>query len=261
MAGEYSIVRQATLPAAIGDCWRFLTVPSLLAEWFADVEGGLFPGQRFVFRFGDGDFFVCEGLRTMEPLDLEFRWRFMGVGLVSGITYRLQPLEEETRISVIDQGQYSSSVARELEEGWEDFLSRLDRRIRTGANTRYRWTEYISASAILAVSSESAFEMCLTRLTSRAVSSDVRIEPHLSQGKIEVNFRSAAWGGRETKAVLSFMERENGTKLSLIHSGWASLDSEIQFGERKRFAGFWADFLEQLETNAKPLDSLVRESP
>jgi len=260
MASQLSVLGGATLPAAMDECWRFLTVPELLAEWFADVEGTLFPGQRFLFSFGDGDFFVCDGLRTMPP-ELQFNWRFMGVGDASLITYRLHPLAGETRISVIDSGRYSPGIARELEEGWKDFLARLERRIRTGANTRYRWSECISASAILAASPESALGLCLSRLTSAMSFCEGRIEPDLSRKTIEVTFHSPAWRGRESQAVLLFAEDADGTKLSLTHSGWANLEPEIQFGERKRFAGFWAGFLEQLESRSKSLDGWVCSSP
>src|SRR5205823_3337362 len=100
--------------------------------------------------FGDGDFFTGIVLNWEAPISLHLSWRFMGVGPEFEVRFSLLSQGEQTEVSVQDHGALTSEEAEGLHQGWEDFLMRLEQVIRTGQNSRYRWTEVISASSFAA---------------------------------------------------------------------------------------------------------------
>ena len=251
MIRRYTIVRQTSVCATLERCWPYLTDPQLIGEWFADTRGAFVTGGNFEFHFGDGDFFRGFVQAADEPVSLRFRWQFMGVGLTSEIEYALLPLGGgQTMVTVIDRSEHTDAGAAEMCEGWDDFLSRLARRIRTGENSRYRWTETIGCGAVFPGTPENA----RTYLRDRAVwAAFPQTETVVSEGgdELTVSMASPAWNGCETEATLGFRLSETGTYVSVIHRGFDLLSADIQFDERRRYAAYWAAFLAELEAEVE----------
>ncbi len=237
-----AIVRQVTVAATVDECWRALTQKELVALWFADVKGSLLPGGHFEFHFGDGDFFTGSVDILESPLRFQFHWQFMGTGGVSEIAFHLFPLKEETEISVIDLGDYSEQGALELREGWDDFLSRFKRSVTLGVNARYRWSESIGTGTVLPLTPAEAAKLLSGRDLWNASFKGSPVKVTATGCKLKAVFRNDLWNGRQTTAHITIRATENGAAVSVVHKGWNKLAEAIQFTERKRYAGYWADF-------------------
>jgi len=244
----YTVVSQAKVPAAIETCWQHLTDPVLIGRWFADVEGTVQPGSECEYQFGDGDFFRAQTLELQAPLRLHMTWRFMGVGAVSDIEYVLLPHASGTDVSVIDRGPYSRGGALELREGWADFLSRLVTTIETGKNARYRWSEVIGAGTLVRATAAETYKRLSDPSLWEGAFPQTSAVVEASPNKVVVTLINAAWEGKSTRARLCISERGQATGISVSHEGWLELPASIQFEERKRFAGYWAALLLQIES-------------
>lgn len=257
MIRNYTIVRQMTVPASIEHCWRFLLEPELIGGWFADVRGQLVIGESFEFHFGDGDFFKGTVRFVDEPVLLRFSWRFMGAGEQSELEYALIPQgEQKTLVTMIDRGEHSEAGVLEMCEGWDDFLARLERRVRTGENSRYRWTESIGCGAVVPM----PVEEVRVWLKCPDVWSDFREFQPLLQDfneKLVVTMSHPSWDGHVTTAIIGFRPKGTSTYVSVNHQGFDQLPKAIQFSERKLLAGLWASFLTSLEITNSSVSELI----
>jgi len=250
---QTNIERSVPIRGSLAECWRNLTEGESIRLWFADLEGSLdHPGAKFSFHFGDGDFFSGCVLSLQEPTMLRLEWQFMAIGGVSSITWNLQAVDAHNSIlKVSDEGEYSEGAVAELGEGWEDFLSRLARKMATGENTRYRWSEQIDTGVIVAANMGKVLARVrdLAWWRSMFPSSAAGVLP--SPEGAAVLFADPAWSGRGTRAKVSVTERTGGSGISVSHTGWLNLAQEIQFDERKRFAGLWATALRHIQDEFK----------
>ena len=238
-----------TIAAQPAVCWRFLTEPALLGEWFADSTPMAAEDEGAAdLNFGDGDFFRVKTTAAEEPKRLCWTWQFMGAGSSSEVEFQLRCEAGATRVTVRDQGQYSESGVHELEEGWSDFLSRLRRRIETGKNARYVWSETIGASIVV----HAAPERVLRVLRDRTLWSgffpgaDVGVEDTATG--IALEFRRNEWAGVPTRARVSLSDGATGLNLSVSHEGWLQLPEASRIAERRKAAGSWAQALPHLES-------------
>jgi uncharacterized protein YndB with AHSA1/START domain len=235
----------------VDSCWRYLTDLQLVSEWFADASGSLASGGAFEFHFGDGDFFRGMVESAVAPISLRLCWKFMDVGLTSQIEYALLPLRDgKTLVSVIDRGEYSDAGAAEMAEGWDDFMARLERRVRTGQNSRYRCSETIGCAAIMLATPEQA-KAYLRNPEVWCDFEETRITRSETESALVVMMTNPLWNGQTTAASLRFRQCEAGTCLSVTHEGFDRLSEPIRFNERKRYAGFWASFLAGLEARSE----------
>lgn len=260
MIRNYTIVRQIPIPTSINICWKFLSEPELIREWFADVKGQLVTGGSFEFHFGDGDFFKGTVHFVDEPVSLRFSWRFMGAGERSELEYALIPQgEQKTLVTIIDRSEHSETGVLEMCEGWDDFLARLERRVRTGENSRYQWSESIGCGAVVPMPVVEA-RMLLQRPD---VWSDFReFQPLLQEAheKLVVTMNHPSWDGHVTTAAIGFRQRGTSAYVSVNHQGFDQLPKAIQFTERKLLAGLWASFLTRLEITNSPVSELISVS-
>jgi uncharacterized protein YndB with AHSA1/START domain len=113
-----AVTRTAVLPAPIDDVWSSLTEPAELDAWLGEVlDLELRAGGRVSVRQQDGS--VRRGfVETVEPpLRLAIRWRriegagtSLDVGDASRVELRLEPLGEETRLTLVDEPVGSVAV-------------------------------------------------------------------------------------------------------------------------------------------------------
>lgn len=246
-----TVVKEKIIPAGVGDVWRHLTDGALLAGWFADTEG-LRPGGEFVFSFGDGDFFSGRVAEWDAPHTLRLEWKFMGAGPTYDIRYTLRQAGDSTRLTVRDEGALTRGEAEGLAEGWDDFLSRLERRVRTGRPARYEWSEAICATALLGRQAPAAVGTLLNPDWWRANFPDARVAPEAAPGNAaKFNLREEAWGGAATEVAVTIRRFDGAAYAEINHVGWTALPPGRQIAERRRYAGLWAQALRRLERDAE----------
>jgi uncharacterized protein YndB with AHSA1/START domain len=139
MAG-LTIERDILIEAPVDVVWRTVTEPAQMSQWFASrVDLVVEPGARGYLEFGDqGGPVVVEIVDP--PTRFSFRWNHpRGEEPVPGnsqlVEFTLtQEDAERTRLRVTETGHESRSwpdaekqrYAHEHQEGWSDFLDRLD---------------------------------------------------------------------------------------------------------------------------------------
>jgi uncharacterized protein YndB with AHSA1/START domain len=248
MTQHLAVIQQVIVPSEVGNCWKFISDPRLVSEWFADTDQ-IRLAEPVQFAFGDGDYFAGTILELEEPTFIRFVWKFMSVGATSDISLFLCPVEDKTEVTVLDRGEYTPRVVKELREGWRDFLSRLERRITTGENSRYRWSPDICIGAVVQCD-----KLSIVR-TLRDVSwwrdafphSNPMLMPGRGDESVQAVFQEAGWSGRQTEATVKIAARRDGLGISVIHTGWADLPLDIQLDARRRLAALWQHALLTLE--------------
>lgn len=245
-----TVVRQALIPAPASRTWRCLTEPPLLGQWFADASR-FEPGETFRLGFGDGDYFEGDVREWREPARLVIGWKFMGLGPPYEITFTLDPASEsETNLTVRDRGALTAEEAEGLSEGWDDFLSRLERFARTNRSARYEWSQTFGLGAILDGPGGGVLPPELSEQEwwrSRFAGSEVEVAERTGRSLL-VRFGEPGWGGALTEARLRTHPSDLGTYLSLTHDGWTRLPEGLQIPARRRYAGLWRDAFAALET-------------
>jgi uncharacterized protein YndB with AHSA1/START domain len=134
------IDRDILIEAPVDVVWRTVTEPAQMSQWFASrVDLVVKPGARGYLEFGDqGGPVVVE---TVDPpTRFSFRWNHPRdeepvPGNSQLVEFTLtQEDAERTRLRVTESGHESRSwpdaekqrYANEHQEGWGDFLDRLD---------------------------------------------------------------------------------------------------------------------------------------
>ena len=250
-----TVVKEKFIPAGIDEVWKYLTDGILLTQWFATTDG-LRPHGAFVFDFGDGDFFSGRVVQWNEPTSLGFTWKFLGVGQTSRIDYTLQSEGDSTFLILRDHGALTPEEAVGLDEGWDDFLMRLSRRIETGQPCRYRWSETFGAAAFLGSDSlitvdDFDDEWWETNFPGIHVTRD-SVQSNFSNEKrfIVRDDSWAAWGDLTTTVTIRVSHLPGGVWASVSHAGWTRFPESEQVGERRRFAQLWENALRRLEENS-----------
>jgi uncharacterized protein YndB with AHSA1/START domain len=139
MAG-LTIERDILIEAPVDVVWRTITEPAQMSQWFASrVDLVIEPGAHGYLEFGDqGGPVVVEIVDP--PTRFSFRWNHPRgeepvVGNSQLVEFTLtQEAAERTRLRVTETGYESRSwpdaekqrYANEHQEGWGDFLDRLD---------------------------------------------------------------------------------------------------------------------------------------
>jgi len=225
-----------------------LTQPSLLKKWFADTDRFEL-GHDFRLGFGDGDFFAGTIKEWREPELLRLAWRLLGVGPEFEISYRLAPVTEtETELTVTDYGALTEEDAQSLSEGWQDFIARLVKFVETGKSTRFRWSETISAGAVLeSLTGNERLREMTDHEWWRELFPDAALSFKEDNGSLAINFRAESWNGITTAASIQASHFEFGSYLAVNHAGWANLPESQQVSERSRYAGLWHCGLQALE--------------
>jgi uncharacterized protein YndB with AHSA1/START domain len=249
MTQHLAVVQQVVVPGNVGHCWKYISDPRLVSEWFADTDQ-IRLKEPVQFAFGDGDYFAGTILELEEPTFIRLAWKFMGLGVQSDISLFLYPLEDKTEVTVLDRGGYTIEAANALREGWRDFLSRLEQRITTGENSRYQWTPDIGIGAVVQCDKLSIVRILRDISWWRDAfphSNPVLLMPGPGDESVRAIFQEAEWSGRQTEATVKIEARRDGLDISVVHSGWADLPLDIQLDARRRLAALWQQALLKLE--------------
>jgi uncharacterized protein YndB with AHSA1/START domain len=240
--------QQAVIDGSLEEVWRLLTEPAELSNWFAQISHfGV--EKSFTFAFGDGDFFAGQITDWNPPYNLGLIWRFMNLGPVYHIRFKLSEVEDGVQVAVEDTGSLSADEAQSLTMGWEDFLQRLARYARTGENSRYEWSQEISVTVTLSDKEKPS----LMNLLSEHWWSENFTEAKLAL--LDSDIDRAVWllcesnWVSETTVKLVVAKYYSNWFLTITHQGWEEiLPPPANIAARKRYAHLWHDALRLFES-------------
>lgn len=236
----YTVTAQRQIPAPVGVVWQYLTEPSRLARWFADVEY-FAPQSPFQFNFGDGDFFAGEVIEWDSEIVLGVRWKFVGVGPDYEVRFSLLRRKEGTELSIQDRGAITVEEAECLRVGWSEFLMRLEKAIVKGVETRFLWRKAINFTVIVNPAERAALV--------RELRNPKWYEAHLAG--VQARIQSAegsdisalvthpGWDGAETVVKAKFRNIRGVEYLMVAHEGWGGLPAKLAESERRDFLPRW----------------------
>lgn len=251
--------------------WVALTEVAIVGQWFGNLTSALDPGRTARLDFGDGDFFSIENVRADRPHLLHYAWRFLGIGALDSITWRISPKGSGCLVSVTDsEPERSREWAQELRSGWLDFTQRLERFLRTGEPSRYDWSREIHASIELCQTPGDAEQTLFASASRRAEWLPLGIPSPGADGRAAIadgpeparfyttelvrespsHLRFELGRGEwlnATKCYLELSPRRSGSMLSVRHAGWEAISWERsdQLEQRKRFCGIWINALKR----------------
>lgn len=127
--------------------WETLTRPDHVALWLAPVgPGWAVAGDTAMLDFQDGEFFWCRTDAVRDPhtdgrtAELAYRWRWVGVGPGTEVTWSLASLGEATSVTVTEIAQNGPADWRSWNGmGWPGILDQLVSYLRTGRDVRWTW--------------------------------------------------------------------------------------------------------------------------
>lgn len=241
-----AVVHQEVIESSIENCWRCVTTPAMVSEWFADTDL-IQQGRRAVFDFGDGDFFAGPIVSLEEPTCLRLYWRFWDLGPSYNITFILSPCGNSTQVSVIDFGSGTPKEVESLREGWEDFLTRLKMRAETGEACRYRWTEYVATSCF-AEDTPDLRDRLVDPAWWQAWFPAAVIAVRREGDVYVVDFAEPGWNDILTSARVRFDTHLGRSCLKVVHSGWTNFPFDMQVPNRRQYAGLWRNMLASVES-------------
>lgn len=236
----YTVTAQRQIPAPVEVVWQYLTEPSKLARWFADVEY-FAPQSPFQFNFGDGDFFSGSVIEWDEHIVLGMRWKFVGVGPDYEVRYSLLRRKQGTELSIQDRGAITVEEAECLRVGWSEFLMRLEKAIVKCVETRFLWRKAINFTVILTCAERALlmrdlrdprwFETHLAGVRARIQS--------VEGDEILVLVGHPSWDEAETVVRLKFKNIRGIEYLLVAHEGWGGLPAKLAESERRVFLPRW----------------------
>ncbi|HEY0606962.1 MAG TPA: SRPBCC domain-containing protein [Herpetosiphonaceae bacterium] len=265
-----AIVRAFGVPA--DSVWQAITEPASVGCWFGDLTPALTPGSTARLDFGDGDFFSIADIQVEAPHQVSYTWRFLGIGPINHITWRVVPREGELgcvlTITDIEPGRtYEEAV--NLREGWGDFAYRLEQYVHHKQYARYDWRRDIDASIELADqpeqlaqtlfrSDQQAAWLAFVDLNAAAGDTATLRDPDhedaiettdldwLSPTRVRFNLRRPTWL-QATTCELEIKSYRDGSLLTVSHGGWEHIseNGDVQRMERKRFCTAWINALQQ----------------
>ena len=249
--------------ASVGEVWRALTEPAIVARWFGDLTSRLRVGETTRVEFGDGDFFLLQPMRIEPEALLQYAWRFLGTGPLDIITWHIVGTDQGSLVTVTDfERERTREEALVLRKGWMDFTHRLEKFLRKGKPTRYPWRHEFEGSTELPGSPERIWDRLFydspqarwlpingTLQSGATFKVDDGSEPSvLKISNLELDYPSnvqfdlghEAWL-HPTSCNINLGRRERDTTLTVSHNGWeaTSLDADYQKRQRIRFCDLW----------------------
>lgn len=263
--GTVEVTREVR--ASAEEVWRALTEPDSVARWFGTLATELRLGVGTILNFHDGDFFLLLPLQLHPPHSLQYVWRFLGIGPLDTITWRLVPHDGGCLVTVTDaEPERGAEEAAALREGWLDFTRRLKKYLETGKPVRYAWRHEFDGSVELRSDGDlwgalfgEGREAAWLPLSGPSLAdgsqfiADDGASPRLLQienvhwdppRSVRFHLTHSDWA-RPTPCRLELTPRPWGALLSVNQSGWKALRSQRDYGrvQRKRLSAQWISAL------------------
>ena len=141
------LVTTVVIPRPLDEVWEALIDPDHVALWLAPISmDWATPGQHSMLDFEDGEFFWCLTDEVRAPADqgnsakLSYRWRWVGVGPETAVTWSLAMLGDSTSVTVTEGGKNGPADWRSWNGmGWPGILDQLAAHLTTGRDVRWTW--------------------------------------------------------------------------------------------------------------------------
>jgi uncharacterized protein YndB with AHSA1/START domain len=271
-----SVVVSVEVSSPVEKVWQSLTESAVASRWFGMLSTDLVTSLSFCHSggaarldFGDGDFFDLTSVRLTPPNLIQYDWRFLAMGPCDAITWRIEPSESGSLVTVTDyQPGRSPEACMMLRKGWLDFTSRLVEFHATGKNTRYDWRRELDVGTEINGSIGEVwtflfapdvqtqwlpFDSPLESGIQVAVSD--KVEPKVLRldqvaweppHQVEFQLGGVRWK-QSTTCRIELTARETDTLCYVSHNGWEhiSLDQAEQLQQRKRFSALWIEALKR----------------
>lgn len=268
------LVTRLEIPGAPEDVWRGLTDPSILGSWLATCRGEPRNTNReWVLDFEDGEFFLCRTLVAEPCSELQYLWRWLGIGQATHVTWQLQPGAFGTVVTVTEEAFNPPWDWQTWNGGgWPGILEQLAAHLRTGMDWRWPWRRmgpYVQVE--LPISMYEAWDRLFSSAGLRywlqvmqgtpTPGQPVTIMMGDASGMITMLVRDLVEPGQLPPSFLPRLgyslnrpvwNSDVGGQIWIdpagwdrcifqaVHYNWENLPPELQLSERKILANFWA---------------------
>ena len=280
------LVTGIDIPAVPEKIWHALTHPDDLKLWFAVCHGSLEQvAQDCVLDFEDGEFFLCRSTAMNPPYQLQYLWRWLGIGQATVVTWQLEQIESGTRVTVTEEAINPPWDWQTWNGGgWPGILEQLAAYLRTGTEWRWPWRRmgpYVQMELPASVyeswdrlvSPASLKYWLLAMQGSIVPGQSLPILMGDASGTVEMTIHEVVQPGQSPPSFLPYMtfslsrpvwnSRVEGrlwlepagwgrSLLQVVHYNWENLPSELQLSERKILTRFWADAAQRASQMFRP---------
>ncbi|RUT02790.1 hypothetical protein DSM106972_057100 [Dulcicalothrix desertica PCC 7102] len=273
------LVTNITLSAPVEDTWQALTDPNLLKYWLAVCHGSLDKVHTdCVLDFEDGEFFLCQPLVVQPPSQLQYLWRWLGIGQATTVTWQLEPTEQGTKVTVIEEALNPPWDWQTWNgEGWTGILEQLAAYLRTRIEWRWPWRRMgpyvqIELPAPVYLAWDQLFNPAslkywlLVSQGEMAPTQSLNILMGDASGAIEMTVHEIIQPGQSAPSFLPYANFSlnrpawqnsvagrfwlepagwGRSLFQVFNYGWESLPAGLQLSERKILTRFWADTMQR----------------
>jgi uncharacterized protein YndB with AHSA1/START domain len=278
------------LPYPAATVWRALTEPDRLAKWLAVSVGSFLMTDRdMVLDFEDGEYFLVRPVEVKAPRLLRYYARWLGIGQITSVTWRLEDIGVGTLVRVIEEATNPPWDWQTWNGGgWPGILEQLAAHLRTGLSWRWPWRRmgpYVQAELpvpvyvawdqlfgpnrlkywLIARSGELAAGGTLPIMMGDASGTlDMTVDEVVGPGQAppsflpHVNYRLRRPAWQCDVAGRLWLEPAGWGKclLQAFHYNWEALPGDLQKSERRILTGYWAESARRaqqvFEFNSRP---------
>jgi rhodanese-related sulfurtransferase/uncharacterized protein YndB with AHSA1/START domain len=252
--------------ATAEEIWAALTEPDAVGKWWGEISAPFQRGHLSQLTLGDGDVHLLEIIELKPPRHLELGRRLFGIGPKELICWQISAKEDGCLVTV-SHGALDPETDREAVEPaeWVLYTDRLEKWLEKAPLALVPRTREFVLSADLPGDAASVRAHLMEHLAKVFESSrgsfggSYQASPLLDDCGEPKDFQitlgpadacsvlldvaHATWVV-PTTARLHLRQREQGTRLTVQHGGWAaiSFDDETRTRQRARFARFWHRF-------------------
>ncbi|MEU5264604.1 SRPBCC domain-containing protein [Amycolatopsis sp. NPDC021455] len=298
------LITTVLIPACVDAVWEALTTSERVGRWLAATgPSWACPGEASILDFRDGEFFRCQTDVVEPPGDddrsarLGYRWRWVGVGPATRVTWQLAELGDSTSVTVTEIGVNGPADWRSWNGmGWPGILDQLADHIATDRDVRWTWRRmgpYVQAElpvppfeAWAALTAVPALQFWLGRTAGSLASGDrmpfvlgdasgtaaLTVTEHVEAGQrfpsylpsVSFTLERLGWPGQLSGYLWIEPAQLGGSLLQVFHTGWEIFGSrEAAPHDRTLLTQFWVGAfgrLEHLLTGGRPPEPSGRPS-
>lgn len=268
------LVTTIHIPASPDDIWHALIEPDALKLWLAVCHGSL--EQRdadWMLDFEDGEFFLGRSTIVEPGVQLQYLWRWLGIGQATSVTWRIDGTPGGSQVTVTEEAINPPWDWQTWNGGgWPGILEQLASFLRTGTSWRWPWRRMGPYAQVeLPVSIYEAWDRLSSasglRFWLQVMQGDLLPEQSMTilmgdaSGKIEMIPREIVPPGQVAPSFLPYINfsltrpvwnTELGGRIwiepagwgrsicQVVHYNWENLPPELQLPERRIVASFWA---------------------
>jgi rhodanese-related sulfurtransferase len=269
---NYDGVRFAPVTRAVrapaNEVWAALSEPDMVRKWWGELSSPFRLGYLSQLTLGDGDVLLVEIIKLEPPRCLELGLRLFGIAPKQTIRWEIITKEDGCLVTVGDSALEPDGDRWDAERNeWLFYSERLQKCLEQAALPPVpQASEFILSTDL--PGNTAAVRAHLAKYLGKILNSthDPFVEPYraalsLPDGaerdaieiavgpadptacSVSLELDHASWLF-PTSARLQLRQREQGTRLSIRHRGWAAIafDDETRARQRARFAQFWHKF-------------------